>query len=125
MGTRVGTGGGVYPLVRTAVTKAVQRASAGLGGAKPTCGFLFASPDHDLGAALEAAKELSGAEIVGCTTAGELNLSTEGQQFPFVLGCLFRWNRVQCDPSISDTCGQLILPRLHPGRVMLLCDFHA
>jgi hypothetical protein len=72
MVTRVGTGGGVYPLVRTAITKAVQSASAGLGGAKPTYGFLFASPEHDLGAALEAAKELSGAEIVGCTTAGEI-----------------------------------------------------
>lgn len=55
-----------------AVAAATREARGRLGGATPTYGFLFASPDVDLRAALLAARAAAGgAEIVGCTTAGE------------------------------------------------------
>jgi hypothetical protein len=72
MDTYVGTGASVDPSAEVAVTKATQGALASLGRTKPTYGFLFASPNLDLRAALARSKELSGAEIIGCTTAGEI-----------------------------------------------------
>jgi len=55
------------------VTEAVTRASKGLGKAKPSYGFLFASPDRDLGAARGWAREAGlGVELIGCTTAVEI-----------------------------------------------------
>jgi hypothetical protein len=56
-----------------AATEAVSAAMAGLGGQRPSFGFLFVSPEHDLRAALAAACKASGCtEIIGCTTAGEI-----------------------------------------------------
>jgi hypothetical protein len=72
MPTRIGTGAAAHPLTKTAVTGAVQGAMARLGRQTPKYGFLFVSPDLDLLAALAAARELSGADIIGCTTAGEI-----------------------------------------------------
>jgi hypothetical protein len=68
----VGTGASTDPSAEVAVTKATQGALASLGRAKPSYGFVFASPTLDLRAALVRAKELSGAEVIGCTTAGEI-----------------------------------------------------
>ncbi len=56
-----------------AATEAVSMAMAALGGEKPSFGFLFASPDRDLHSTLTfTRKATGGAEIVGCTTAGEI-----------------------------------------------------
>jgi hypothetical protein len=54
------------------VAEAVQQARSSLDGEKPTFGFLFASPDRALVDLLAAARESTGAEIVGCTSAGEI-----------------------------------------------------
>jgi hypothetical protein len=54
------------------VAEAVQQARSGLDGEKPTFGFLFASPDRVLVDVLAAARDSTGAEIVGCTSAGEI-----------------------------------------------------
>jgi hypothetical protein len=43
-----------------------------LEGATPTYGLLFASPGPDLADAIDGAREISRAEIIGCTTAGEI-----------------------------------------------------
>jgi hypothetical protein len=72
MATRVGTGAAAHPVVKTAISKAVQKATNRLKGAKATYGFLFVSPDLDFGAAISAAQEETGANIIGCTTAGEI-----------------------------------------------------
>ena len=72
METYIGTGAKTGPSADVAVTEATKSALAFLGRAKPSYGFLFASPDLDLRVALATAKELSGAEIIGCTTAGEI-----------------------------------------------------
>jgi methyl-accepting chemotaxis protein len=40
-------------------------------GLRPSYGFLFASPGVDLGAALSVARDMTGAEIVGASTAGQ------------------------------------------------------
>jgi hypothetical protein len=72
METYTGTGASTNPASNVAVTEAARRAMAGLAGAKPSHGFLFASPSLDLQAALVGAKEISGAEMIGCTTAGEI-----------------------------------------------------
>ena len=56
-----------------AAAEAAGAAMEGLKGEKPSFGFLFASPDRDLRAELTAArKTAAGAEIIGCTTAGEI-----------------------------------------------------
>jgi hypothetical protein len=58
---------------RLASTEAVRGAMARLDGRRPTFGFLFASPAHDLRTALMSAREAAdGAQIIGCTTAGEI-----------------------------------------------------
>ncbi len=72
METSIGTGASTDPSAEVAVTEATQAALASLGRAKPSYGFLFASPNLDLRAALARSKELSGAEVIGCTTAGEI-----------------------------------------------------
>ncbi len=72
MPTRVGTGMARHWNDKAAIAKAVQTAQARLGGAKPSYGLLFASPDVNLGEALSSAGKLSGAAMVGCTTAGEI-----------------------------------------------------
>jgi hypothetical protein len=51
----------------------VSLAAARLDGQRPTFGFVFASPAHDLRASLASAREVAdGAPIIGCTTAGEI-----------------------------------------------------
>jgi len=72
MGTTVGTGSSTNRAAKAAGAEAAGQARAPLGSARPTYGFLFASPGLDLAAALEGARSASGAEMVGCTTAGEI-----------------------------------------------------
>jgi hypothetical protein len=72
MDTRVGTGAGSHASAEVAVAEAANAALASLGGAPPSYGFLFASPRLDLGAALTLTRDIAGAEIIGCTTAGEI-----------------------------------------------------
>lgn len=72
MPTITASGASVSTDSTQAATEATRQALRALG-TKPRYGFLFASPKHDLGAALAAAREVaSGAEILGCTTAGEI-----------------------------------------------------
>ena len=57
-----------------AAAEAVNAAIAKLSGEKPKFGFVFVSPERDLRVALAAACKAAGcAEIMGCTTAGELS----------------------------------------------------
>jgi methyl-accepting chemotaxis protein len=50
----------------------VAAARAGLDGARPSFGFLFAGPKHDLGGLVETATAAAdGAGLLACTTAGE------------------------------------------------------
>jgi hypothetical protein len=56
-----------------AAAEAVGAALARLQGEKPCFGFLFASPERDLRATLTAAcRAADCAEMIGCTTAGEI-----------------------------------------------------
>jgi hypothetical protein len=56
-----------------AAASAVRDAMGRLKGEKPRFGFLFASPDRDLRTELASARRVAaGAEIIGCTTAGEI-----------------------------------------------------
>jgi hypothetical protein len=58
---------------RLAAAEAVGAALAGLKGERPNFGFLFVSPERDFRAALMAACGAAAcAEIIGCTTAGEI-----------------------------------------------------
>jgi hypothetical protein len=86
MATSVGTGGSTLRSSRHAAAEAVQRALATLGGAKPNFGFLFAGPDYSLAEALSACAELTRAEIIGCTSAGEIteNGLTHGGMLVFL-----------------------------------------
>jgi methyl-accepting chemotaxis protein len=73
MTTIVGSASSRSPDPKTAATDVVRRARARLGHAKPSFGFLFASPERDLKATLaHVAEAAEGAEIVGASTAGEL-----------------------------------------------------
>jgi len=73
MSTVVGNASSRSPDPKTAATDVVRRARARLGNAKPSYGFLFASPERDLQATLAHVMEATdGAQIVGATTAGEL-----------------------------------------------------
>lgn len=68
----MGTGASAFSTAKIAVAEAVRKAYVGLGGAKPNFGFLFASPDLALADLLAIAREITQAEIVGCTSAGEI-----------------------------------------------------
>jgi methyl-accepting chemotaxis protein len=73
MTTVVGSASSRSPDPKTAAIDVVRRARARLGSAKPSYGFVFASPDRDLRATLaHVAEAADGAQIVGATTAGEL-----------------------------------------------------
>jgi hypothetical protein len=72
MTTVCGNGSSTHTSTKTAALEATRAATASLGGQPPTYGFLFASPHADLGVALATAREASGAEVIGCTTAGEI-----------------------------------------------------
>jgi len=72
MATIAGSGRSSHLDSRAAAAEAVRMAQGPLGDARPGFGLLFASPKHDLGAALAAAEEASGTVFFGCTTAGEI-----------------------------------------------------
>lgn len=72
--TRVGSGSSVDHPTETAAREAIRSAIAKIGPARPRFGLLFAGPEHDLGCALQAAQETAGgADMVGCSTAGEFS----------------------------------------------------
>jgi hypothetical protein len=68
--TSAGSGGSKLPNTVEAVKEAVLQARGALKG-PPVLGVLFASPRHELRAALAQARALAGCEVVGCHTAGE------------------------------------------------------
>lgn len=72
MGTVTASGSSKLFDSDAAAREAVRAALQGLDGRQPSVGFLFASPAHDLGRALRAAREASRANIIGCSTAGEI-----------------------------------------------------
>jgi hypothetical protein len=72
MTTIAGSGRSTQLDSRAAASEAVRMALGPMSDARPTFGLLFASPKHDLGAALAAAEQASGAAFLGCTTAGEI-----------------------------------------------------
>jgi methyl-accepting chemotaxis protein len=73
MPTIAGSGRSLLVDSRAAATEAVRMAVGPLGEAPPKFGLLFASPKHDLGAALAAAEQAApGAAFFGCSTAGEI-----------------------------------------------------
>lgn len=72
MATIAGSGRSTQVDSRAAAAEAVRMAQAPLDDARSSFGILFASPKHDLDAALAAAEQASGAAFVGCTTAGEI-----------------------------------------------------
>ena len=70
--TTTGSGASVREDSAAAGREAVAAARAGLNGAAPTFGFLFAGPKHDLSSLVGAATaEADGADFLACTTAGE------------------------------------------------------
>jgi hypothetical protein len=73
MGTITGSGVSTANSVDRAVSEAMRAAIAQLGGRKPSYGLLFSSPRHNFAAAIKVAtRAAAGAEIIGCTTAGEI-----------------------------------------------------
>lgn len=73
MSTKAATGFSVHADTARAVDDSLKTALKALAGAPATLGVVFASPRHDLGAALDAAKRaLPSVTFVGCTTAGEI-----------------------------------------------------
>ena len=73
MATTTATGASSASSTQAAVREAVGGARKRLGNRKASYGFLFVSPKIDLAGALNAASQLvEGAEILGCTTAGEI-----------------------------------------------------
>jgi methyl-accepting chemotaxis protein len=72
MAKLVGTGMSSRVEPRKAAEEAARAALRRLGGAKPSFGFVFASPDIDLATAVGEVKRVADyAEILGSTTAGE------------------------------------------------------
>src|SRR5688572_24511087 len=73
MATTTATGASSASTAQAAVREAVGGARKRLGNRKASYGFLFVSPKIDLASAINAASGLvDGAEILGCTTAGEI-----------------------------------------------------
>jgi len=76
MGNLVSTAASAASDTRTAVTEAVGWALSRLDGKKPTWGVVFVSPNRDVAAALNAARDAArGAALIACTTAGEITES--------------------------------------------------
>ena len=73
MATIVATGASTVRSSRQAAAQAFQQALAKLGNAKPNFGFLFAGPEHSLAEALSVGTEATQAEIIACTSAGEIS----------------------------------------------------
>jgi hypothetical protein len=73
MGTITGSGVSTANAADRAVNEAVRAAAARLGGRQPSYGVVFSSPRHNLATVLSlATRAAPGAEIIGCTTAGEI-----------------------------------------------------
>jgi methyl-accepting chemotaxis protein len=72
MSTICGSGGASGQSIKSAIHEATRAAMEPLGKEKPKFGFLFTSPDADLAAAIGLVRDISGAEVIGCTTAGEI-----------------------------------------------------
>ena len=73
MPTQAATGFSTQSDTAFAVDESLRMATKALKKKVPTLGIVFASPRHDLGAALTAAQRaLPAATFVGCTTAGEI-----------------------------------------------------
>ena len=73
MPTQAATGFSTQADTALAVDESLRMASKALKGATPSLGIVFASPKHDLGAAMTAAKcAVPAATFVGCSTAGEI-----------------------------------------------------
>jgi hypothetical protein len=73
MPTKAATGFSTHADTAAAVDESMKTATKALQGAPASLGVVFASPRHDLGAALSTAKRaLPGATFAGCTTAGEI-----------------------------------------------------
>jgi hypothetical protein len=73
MSTLAGSGASTKRDSREAALEATRQALDRLKGERARFGFIFASPERDLGVLLRSARELChGAELVGCTTAGEI-----------------------------------------------------
>ncbi len=73
MPTACATGASSNADTVAAARECVLGARAGLAGAPPSLGILFASPRHQLGAALRTAGEVAGVDFAACSTAGEIS----------------------------------------------------
>ena len=72
--TRAGSGAVFGASTRANTARAMTKALRGLSGAPATYGFMFVSPELDLGEAMkEAALAAPGVDLIGCTTAGEID----------------------------------------------------
>ena len=73
MPTQAATGFSTNADTAFAVDESLKMASRSLNGRTPSLGIVFASPRHDIGAALTLAQRVvPAATFVGCTTAGEI-----------------------------------------------------
>jgi hypothetical protein len=72
MPTLTGSGQSTNPNTGVAVRDAITHARDGLRGRKPAFGLVFAGPDHHLTEVMSLARAAAdGADLLGCTTAGE------------------------------------------------------
>ena len=72
MANRTGSGRADGPDAARASAQATRMALEGLQGAAPTLGFVFCSPALALAECLRSASQVAkGAQLIGCTTAGE------------------------------------------------------
>ena len=72
MSTVTGSGQSVVANSGRAAAEAVAQARAALGGRRASFGFVFSGPDHHLPELMSAARAAAdGADLIGCTTAGE------------------------------------------------------
>jgi hypothetical protein len=73
MSTIAGSGISTANAADRAVNEAIRGAAARLQGRRPSYGVVFCSPRHNLAHVLSmATRAAPGAEIIGCTTAGEI-----------------------------------------------------
>lgn len=107
MGTLCGAGASLDPRVDAAVRSALGDALAKLRGARPALGFLFVSSAHDLDAALETARATApGADLLACTTAGEIHGS--GSTHGGVSSLLVAWEGTEhvATPALDMVHGE-------------------
>ena len=72
MATLTGSGQSTSANTARAAQDAVAEARTALGAKHPQFGFVFAGPDHHLPEVMSAARAAAdGADLIGCTTAGE------------------------------------------------------